>query len=110
MPFINVNKLAVKEPRPGWRGRFFHSKHMTFAHYEAAAGATIHQHSHANDEVWNVIEGQLEITVAGKKKRVGPGEAAVIPPGTPHAVRVIKDVRALVVDHPRRESIGGVEL
>jgi quercetin dioxygenase-like cupin family protein len=110
LPFINVNKLKVKQPRQGWRGRFFHSDHMTFAYYEAAAGATIHKHSHENDEVWNVIEGQLKITIAGKTKLVGPGDAAVIPPDTTHAVLVIKDARALVVDHPCRESIGGVEL
>ena len=57
-----------------------------------------------------MIEGQLEITIPGKTKRLGLGEAAVVPPGTSHAVRVTKDARALVVDHPRRKSIGGTEL
>jgi len=35
---------------------------MTFAYYPVQAGAWIHEHSHPNDEVWNVIDGQLEIT------------------------------------------------
>jgi quercetin dioxygenase-like cupin family protein len=38
---------------------------MTFAYYSVAAGAWVHEHSHPNDEVWNVIDGQLEITIGG---------------------------------------------
>jgi quercetin dioxygenase-like cupin family protein len=107
---MDTNTLEVKEPRQGWRGRFFHSEHRTFAYYAAVAGASIHEHAHPNDKVWNVIEGKLEITIAGKTRLVGRGEAAVIPPGTAHSVRVTTDARAIVVDHPRRESIGGIEL
>jgi len=52
MTFIDTNHLNVKEPRAGWKGRFFHSQNMTFAYYAVAAGAWIHEHSHPNDEVW----------------------------------------------------------
>ena len=41
---------------------------------------------------------------------VGPGGAAVVPPDTVHSVKAITDARAIVVDHPRRDSIGAVEL
>jgi hypothetical protein len=46
MTFIDTNHLEVKEPRAGWKGRFFHSNNMTFAYYAVAAGAWIHEHSH----------------------------------------------------------------
>jgi quercetin dioxygenase-like cupin family protein len=108
--FIDTNRLSVKEPREGWSGRFFHSQSMTFAYYSVAAGAWIHEHSHANDEVWNVIDGQLEITIAGETRVAGPGCAAVIPPDTAHSVKALTEVRAIVVDHPRRSSITGIEL
>jgi len=110
MAFINPAKLRVKEPRDGWKGRFFHSKKMTFAYYDVSAGALIHEHSHANDEVWNVIEGRIRITVAGKAKTLGPGSAAVVPPHTKHSVKALTDARAIVVDHPLRKAIGGVKL
>jgi hypothetical protein len=29
---IDTNRLEVKEPREGWKGRFFHSQNMTFAY------------------------------------------------------------------------------
>lgn len=108
--FIETSRLSVKEPREGWRGRFFHSRDMTFAYYTAKAGAWIHEHSHRNDEVWNVTDGQLEITIAGETRVAGPGWAAVVPPDAPHSVKALTDVRAIFVDHPRRDSIGGIEL
>ena len=110
MAFIEISGLDVKEPRTGWKGRFFHSEHMTLAYYTVEAGASIHRHAHPNDEVWNVIDGELEITIAAETRVVGPGGAAVVPPDTPHAIKALTAARAIVVDHPRRESIGGIDL
>ena len=108
--FVDTSRLPIKEPREGWRGRFFHSENMTFAYYSVVAGSSIHEHSHENDEVWNVIEGELEITIAGRRQIVRAGDAAVVPPDTLHAVTAITDARAIVVDQPRRASIGSVEI
>jgi len=83
---------------------------MTFAYYAVEAGAWIHDHSHPNDEVWNVIGGHLEITIAGEVRVAGPGCAAVVPPNTVHSVKALSNVRAIVVDYPPRDSIGGVTL
>lgn len=110
MTFIDISRLGAKEPREGWQGRFFHSRDMTFAYYAVEAGAWIHEHSHPNDEVWNIIDGQLEITIAGETRVVGPGCAAVIPPDTAHSVKALTASRVIVVDHPVRPSIGGLEL
>jgi quercetin dioxygenase-like cupin family protein len=73
-------------------------------------GAWIHEHSHPNDEVWNVIDGELEIKIAAETQVAGPGCAVVVPPDTAHSVKALTDVRAIVVDYPRRYSIGGTEL
>jgi unsaturated pyranuronate lyase len=110
VPFIDTDELSVKEPRAGWKGRFFHSEHMTFAYYTVAEGASVHEHSHSNDEVWSVLDGRLRMTIAGETRVLGPGAAAVIPPNTPHSVKALTDTRAIVVDYPLRHSIGGVDL
>jgi quercetin dioxygenase-like cupin family protein len=110
MAFIDMRTLRVREPLTGWKGRFFHSEHMTFAYDAVAAGASIHEHAHSNDEVWNVIEGELEVTIAGERRVVGAGAAAVVPPNAPHSVNALTDVKAIVVDYPLRHSIGGVDL
>jgi quercetin dioxygenase-like cupin family protein len=79
---------------------------MTFAHWDFAAGSTINEHRHAQEEVWHVIEGELELTIGGESARAGPGMVAVIPADTPHAVAALTDGKAIVVDHPLREGFG----
>lgn len=110
MPFIDTSTITVKAPRPGWNGRFFNSATMTFGYYDIVAGATIHAHAHPNEEVWHVLAGELEVTIGDETRIAGPGSVAVIPVNTTHAVRALTAGRAIVVDHPSRESIGGVEL
>ena len=110
MGFINPGTLVEAEPKPGWHGRFFHSEHMTFAYYEIDGGATLHAHSHPNEEVWHIIDGEVDLTLGGETRCVGAGCAVVIPPGTIHAVAVKKRCRAIVVDHPVRHEVGGVKI
>jgi len=100
MTFIDTNKLPTVERLPGWRGRYFDSPRMTFAHYEFDAGAWIHEHSHPQEEVWEVIEGELEITINGVTQRSGPGFAGIVPPNTLHSVRAISSGKVIVVDYP----------
>jgi quercetin dioxygenase-like cupin family protein len=106
MPFVDTHELKVREPLPGWQGRYFHSEHMTFGYYEVRAGASIHEHSHPNEEVWHVLEGELEVTIGGETRVAGPGAVAIVPPHATHSVRALSAGRSIVVDHPRRESIG----
>ena len=90
--------------RSGWRGKLFHSANTTFVCWEFDEGAGIHRHDHEQEEVWRVVEGELEVAIAGKARRCRPGTAAVIPPNTAHSVQVIRPGRAIVVDHPLREG------
>jgi quercetin dioxygenase-like cupin family protein len=110
MGFIDPRELPVLEPRPGFEGRFFHSAHMTFAYYTIAAGSSVHLHHHPNDEVWHVIEGELEVTLADEVRVLHAGQAAVIPPNVEHSARAVIACRAIVADHPLRESVGGVDI
>jgi quercetin dioxygenase-like cupin family protein len=106
MPLVDTSTLRVIERLPGWRARIFHSASMTFAHYEFDAGSTIHEHHHEQEEVWNVIEGELEVTVGGVALVARPGVVAIVPPNTPHSVRALSNGRAIIVDHPLRLDVG----
>jgi unsaturated pyranuronate lyase len=108
MPFIDTNRLQVKEPLPGWKGRYVHSANMTFGYYAVLAGAAIHEHAHPNEEVWNVIEGELEVTIDGQTQVAGPGCVAIVPANTTHSVKALSNGRSIVVDQPPRHSVGGV--
>ncbi len=106
MSLIDTRKLAGREPKPGWHGRFFSSESMTFAYYAIDGGASLHEHSHATEEVWNVLTGELEITIGGDTFRAGAGSAAVVPPNTAHSVRALAPSTVIVVDEGLRGEIG----
>jgi quercetin dioxygenase-like cupin family protein len=103
MPFIDTNSLDVIERLPGWYGRYFHSQSMTFAHYDFLRGASIHEHFHPQEEVYEVIEGELEMTIGGTTQIVRPGLAAIVPCNALHSVKALTDGRAIIVDYPIRD-------
>jgi quercetin dioxygenase-like cupin family protein len=109
MSLVRVEALPEHEPRSGWSGRFFHSAHMTFAYYTVAPGSRVHEHAHPEEEVWNVIEGELEVTLADTTDVIAAGQAFVVPAGEQHAVRALTRCRVIVVDWPVRASVGGVD-
>jgi unsaturated pyranuronate lyase len=105
MPFVDSTELSTRERLPGWTSRVFHSPNMTFAYYEIAADAVpLHEHHHPQEEVWNVIEAKLAVTIDGVEQVAGPGCAAVVPPDTSHSARALGACRAIVVDYPLRDD------
>ena len=106
MTLVKVSDLRVVERLPGWRGRFFHSPNMTFAHYEFDQGASIHEHFHSEEEVYEVIEGELELIVEGAIYVAKPGHVAVVAANAPHAVRALTDGLVIIIDHPSRPELG----
>jgi quercetin dioxygenase-like cupin family protein len=106
MPFVDTSSLAVIERLPGWQGRYFHSPSMTFAHYDFARGASIHEHFHPEEEVYEVIEGELEMTIEGVVQIARAGVVAIVPGNVRHSVKALTDGRAIIVDYPRRPGFG----
>jgi quercetin dioxygenase-like cupin family protein len=104
MPFVDVSSLREIERLPGWHGRYFHSPSMTFAHYAFVRGASVHEHFHPQEEVYEVIEGELEVTIDGVTQIARPGLVAIVPPGVPHSLKAITDGRAIIVDYPLRRD------
>ncbi|MBJ7602240.1 MAG: cupin domain-containing protein [Candidatus Dormibacteraeota bacterium] len=105
MPFVDTRRLAVTQRLPGWYGRYFQSPSMTFAHYDFVRGSAIHEHFHPQEEVWEVIEGELEMTVDGVAQIAGSGVVAIVPGNVRHSVRAVTDGRAIIVDHPLRRDL-----
>lgn len=106
MPFVDTSSLRVIERLPGWYGRYFHSPSMTFAHYDFLRGSSIHEHFHSQEEVYEVVEGELEITIDGVTGVARPGMVAIVPSDVPHSVKALTDGRAIIVDYPVRGEFG----
>ena len=106
MPFLDATHLNVIERLPGWKGRFFHTASMTFADYDFTAGSTIHEHFHPEEEVYEVIEGELEMQIDGVAGVARPGVVAIVPSNARHSVKALTDGRVIIVDHPARPEFG----
>jgi quercetin dioxygenase-like cupin family protein len=106
MPFVDISNLAVVERLPGWRGRYFQSVHMTVAHYDFTGGASIHEHFHPQEEIYEVIEGELQVTIDGIAQIARPGLAAIVPSNARHSVIALTDGKVIIVDCPRRSEFG----
>jgi quercetin dioxygenase-like cupin family protein len=67
-------------------------------------GASIHEHFHPQEEVYEVIEGELEITIDGVAQIVRPGLVAIVPGDARHSIKALTDGRAIIVDYPLRRD------
>ena len=106
MAIVEVDRLKVIERLPGWRGRYFHTANMTFAHYEFSAGSVIHEHFHPEEEVYEVIAGELEVILDGVVHIAGPDRVVIVAGNAPHSVRALTDGLLIVIDHPARPDFG----
>jgi quercetin dioxygenase-like cupin family protein len=106
MPFVDTSKLEVIERLPGWHGRYFHSANMTFAHYDFKRGSSIHEHFHPQEEVYEVVEGEMEVTIDGEAQIARPGMVAIVPSNARHSVKALTDGRVVIVDYPFRPEFG----
>ena len=104
MPFVDTSSLKVIERLPGWHGRYFHSANMTFAHYDFVRGSSIHEHFHPEEEVYEVVEGELEVTIDGVTQIARAGTVAIVPANARHSVKALTDGRVIIVDYPLRHG------
>jgi quercetin dioxygenase-like cupin family protein len=107
MSFIKISDVEEREVVAGFRGRFIHSANMTVAYWKIKAGATIPIHNHVHEMIVNVIEGQLELTIAGETKVLHAGMAGIIPSNVPHTAKGITDCFVIDVFSPVREDYKG---
>lgn len=99
------DELPLDEPWPGVHRRVLDSARATVTGYEFEAGAQFPLHSHPQEQITLVEEGEVEFTIGGEVKRLSPGDWSVIPPNVEHGLRAGPDgARFLAIIVPRRES------
>jgi quercetin dioxygenase-like cupin family protein len=79
IPFVDTGRLKVTERLPGWHGRYLHTANTTFAHHDFKRGASIHEHFHPREEVYEVIEEELELTIDGGTEVAHADLVAIVP-------------------------------
>ena len=99
-----LKSITPREVFPGFHGRFVHSANMTFVYWDIENGSLVPEHSHMHEQVVNMLEGNLELTVDGHKYMLGPGQILVIPSHAIHSGRALSPCKVLDVFCPVRED------
>ena len=102
--FIQIQDVAVREGFAGWQGQIVHGQHMTGVHYRATAGSPFAAHSHPHEQISNIIEGEIELTIGNETRLCRAGEVAVIPPNVGHYGKALTDCYVIDVFSPVRED------
>jgi unsaturated pyranuronate lyase len=76
----------------------------SFVRYNPNTAAPVH--THEEEQITVVIEGELQFDLAGDLRIMGPGMAVVVPPGVPHGART-HDTSCFEIDifHPPRRAL-----
>jgi len=101
---MNLNEIPSKEIMPGYHGKMIHSENMSIAFWEVEKDAKVPEHSHFNEQIMHVLEGEFEFTLNGETKVYHPGDLVVIPSWATHGGKALTPCKLLDVFSPVREE------
>lgn len=106
---MKIIEIASLKPPSGGSARFQgfeHGASTSFFVVTSAPGKGADKHRHPYEEVFVILEGEIEVTVAGQTQMIGAGTIVVIPPNTWHEFKNRSPHPALMVNiHPVPEMI-----
>ncbi|MGH9395696.1 MAG: cupin domain-containing protein [Terriglobia bacterium] len=85
---LPVRGHGGNQSRPVLNGETHSGFHIELHETQLAPGARPHPpHHHVHEEIFLIREGALEVTIAGKSSRIGPGSVAYIASNLEHGIR-----------------------
>ncbi len=104
MALYNLENIDTKEIFPGFNGKMIHTDSMTIAYWDIDEGCELPEHSHVHEQVVNVLEGELEMTIGGETEILTHGKVFVIPSNVSHSGKALTKVKVVDVFNPVRED------
>lgn len=95
--------------RPGIAGSTVHTPQLTAVLYRYDPGSSWEEHSHPQDQITTVLEGEIDFVVDGTPVHLGPGETATLPGGVPHSASVGEAPAVTINVFTRRERPPAVD-
>lgn len=104
---LNWDEIPLETVNASMKRRIVTGAKMTVARIYLADGFTVPMHSHHNEQITQVISGQMHFVFddgQGTEKTLGPGDVVVIPAHLPHQATAIGDVEEMDMWAPRRDD------
>lgn len=99
-----LSEIVPKEIMPGYMGKLVHTQNTSLAFWEVKQGAEVPEHSHMNEQIMHVIDGEFEFTLDGETNVYVPGDIVVIAPHLKHSGKALTACKLLDVFSPVREE------
>ena len=104
MGYIDFNSLPEMEIFPGCHGKMVHTDNMTLAYWHIDKGCDLPEHNHVHEQVVNVLEGHLQLTIGGESRTLKAGDVYVIPSNVVHSGKALTNCKVIDVFQPVRED------
>ncbi len=82
--WVHRDDLASFSPAPGVTLRAVFAGTAMTAWITIEPHTTLAIHHHPNEQIGVVLEGAIEVTIAGESRLLRPGHAYTVPPNLPH--------------------------
>lgn len=98
--------LESEQPFPGVTRQAFATTQATVSRYSFEPGASFPLHCHPQEQITLVVGGAIEITIAGEREELAPGDWSVAAPDVEHGITAGPDGASIVaiVSPPRSRS------
>ena len=105
MTYWELNNLKEITLAEGIRARVIAGENITITHVTLDKGAILPEHKHPQEQIVNVIEGELELTVEGQEYVLTRGRVFTLAPNQPHSGRALTEVYVIDVFQPNRADL-----
>jgi quercetin dioxygenase-like cupin family protein len=99
-----IKDIKSKEVVPGITGHYAHGDNLTFGYVEVKKGSILPEHHHVHEQVTYILEGQLDMIIAGVPCPLKAGMYQIIPSNTLHSATAPVDCKVIDVFSPVRED------
>jgi quercetin dioxygenase-like cupin family protein len=100
----HLDSIPAREFIPGFFGRFVHGENTTVSFVDIKQGSRLPEHSHIQEQVTYIVEGELEMIIGGEKMLFTQGMVHVIPSNVPHSAFAITDCKVIDAFSPARDD------
>ena len=105
MNYYDPKERQTKELAAGVRTRTFWGSNLLLSVVELDPNSEVPSHTHPHEQAGMMLEGALEMSVAGETKLLNPGDIYIIPGDVEHWARSGNSpVRVLDIFSPVREE------
>jgi quercetin dioxygenase-like cupin family protein len=102
--FVQLDRLKKAELFPGFSAKIVHTPNTSISYVWVDKGAVLPVHHHPEEQVLNLIEGEMEVTIGDTSKLCKAGSVIVIPSNVKHTVTALTDCLAIDVFQPPRKD------